>query len=100
MVNELVGRIAVEFCSVLLAQAEAPVSRWDGLTPVNQLRVIMGIFVVVILGIFLFIVIKAGSHMVKGFSAPANRLRTDSLPKEDDWAQKPLNELPDDFNGE
>lgn len=70
--------------------ASAPVL--DQLSPLNQLRVIMGLFVVIILGIFLFIVVKAGAHMVKGLSAPANRLRSDSAPPVDDWARKPLNE--------
>ena len=103
MVNDLANRLTLNFYSVLLAEVEAPVRKWEGLTPVNQLRVIMGLFVVVILGIFLFLVIKAGSHMVKGLSAPANRLRSNRLrsnstPQEDDWAQKPLNELPGDVD--
>jgi len=41
-------------------------------------------------------VIKAGSHMVKGLSAAANRLPSSSLPEEDDWASKPLNKQPED----
>ena len=82
----------------LLSEAEPAGTMLQRLTPLNQLRVIMGLFVVVMLGIFLFIVIKAGSHMVKGMSAPANRLRADSSPAQDDWARSPLNEvnLPDD----
>ncbi len=67
----------------------------EQLTPINQLRVIMGLFVVLFLGLFLFLVIKAGSHMVKGISAPANRLPVNTLPPEDDWAKRPLNELPE-----
>lgn len=78
------------------AQADSPQTLLQRLTPLNQLRVIMGLFVVIILGAFLFIVIKAGAHMVQGMSAPANRLKSNSLPSEDDWTNQPLNELPDD----
>ena len=67
----------------------------ERLSPLNQIRVITGLFVVIVLGLFLFLVIKAGSHMVKGFSAAANRLPSDSAPQEDDWAKKPLNEPAD-----
>ena len=81
---------------MLLAQAEKPKRMLQQLTPINQLRVIMGLFVVLFLGLFLFLVIKAGSHMVKGISAPANRLPSSTLPPEDDWAKRPLNEMPDD----
>ena len=82
----------------MLAESEPGGMMLERLSPLNQLRVIMGLFVVVILGIFLFIVVKAGSHMVKGMSAPANRLRSESPLAEDDWAKKPLNvaNLPDE----
>lgn len=62
------------------------------LSPEDQLRVIMGLFVIIFLGIFLYLIIKAGSHMVRGMSAPANRLPPNSLPADDDWTKKPLNE--------
>jgi len=80
---------------MLLAQVEEQKTMLQQLTPINQLRVIMGLFVVVILGVFLYIVIKAGSHMVKGFSAAADRLPASTLPPDDDWAKQPLNEMPD-----
>lgn len=92
----MVNRFAHECSSLaytLVAQAEGPLV--ERLSPFDQIRVIMGLFVVVILGVVLFIVIKAGAHMAKGMSAPANRLRSDSSPPEDDWARKPLNEVPD-----
>ena len=68
----------------------------ERLSPLNQLRVIVGLFAVVILGIVIFIVIKAGAHMAKGFSAAANRLSGNSLPDEHDWTNRPLIEAPDD----
>ncbi len=64
------------------------------LSPINQLRVTVGLFVVVVLGLVIFIVIKAGAHMFKGYAAAADRLPHDTVPSEDDWASKPLNELP------
>ena len=63
----------------------------ERLSPLDQIRVFTGLFTVIILGIVIFIVIKAGSHMVKGISAAANRLPSDSAPRLDDWADKPLN---------
>ena len=72
--------------------AEQSQTLMERLSPLNQIRVVTGLFVVLVLGLFLFLVIKAGSHMVKGFSAAANRLPSDSTPQEDDWAKKPLNE--------
>ena len=97
MVTELMGQYVASL-PTLIGEAESTDIMLQRLSPLNQLRVIMGLFAVVILGLVLYIVIKAGSHMVKGMSAPANRLRTDSLPAADDWARKPLNEfpLPDD----
>ena len=64
------------------------------LPPIDQIRVLVGLMAVVVLGLVIYMVIKAGSHMVRGFSAAAKRLPTDSLPREDDWADKPLNEPP------
>lgn len=88
---------------ILISQAgdevvgtEESTSVLERLTPLNQIRVIVGLFTVVVLGLVLFIVIKAGSHMVKGFSAAANRLPADSSPRENDWAEKPLNQQVDD----
>ena len=69
------------------ATADAPLKQ---LTPIDQIRVIVGLFVIIVLGVVLFIVIKAGSHMVKGLSAAANRLPQETVPNEDDWASKPL----------
>lgn len=74
----------------LLAQAEESTTGFEQLTPLNQLRVIVGLFVVVVLGIVIFLVIKAGSHMMKGYSAAARRLPPDSRPDEMDWAANPL----------
>jgi len=79
-------------CAVLFAQAERELTLLEQLTPLNQLRVIVGLFVVLILGLVIFIVIKAGTHMLTGLSAAANRLPSDSLPEEDDWVSRPLNE--------
>lgn len=73
---------AVEESSTLIEQ----------LSPMNQIRIFMGLFTIAVLGVVIFIVIKAGSHMVKGFSAAANRLPAKTLPNEDDWATKPLND--------
>lgn len=64
----------------------------EQLTPLDQIRVVVGLFVIVVLGLVIFIVIKAGSHMAKGFSAAANRLSPTTTPNEDDWASKPLND--------
>lgn len=81
--------------NVLLAQvSQQPKTLLERLSPINRLRAIAGLLVVLILGLVIFLVIKAGSHMFKGFSAAANRLPHDSLPKDDDWAVKPLNEPP------
>lgn len=65
---------------------------FDRLSPLDQVRVITGLFTILILGLVIFIVIKAGSHMVQGMSAAANRLPADSSPHRDDWANKPLND--------
>ena len=104
LVSDLVPSCLNVWTSVLLAETAAPATLLERLSPVNQLRVIMGLFVIVILGVVLFIVIKAGAHMVQGMSAAANRLRSDSAPAEDDWASKPLNESyrqsPDERNDE
>lgn len=78
------------------AQPERRSTLLEELSPLNQLRVIVGLFTVVILGLVIFIVIKAGSHMFRGFSAAAKRLPGDSIPNEDDWTNRPLNELLDD----
>ena len=74
--------------ALLLAQSE---TLFDRLGPLNRLRVIMGLVVVLILGVVIFIVIRAGAHMWLGYSAAANRLAKRSLPDEDDWANRPLN---------
>lgn len=64
----------------------------EQLTPLDQIRVVVGLFTIIVLGLVIFIVIKAGSHMAKGFSAAANRLSPTTTPNEDDWASKPLND--------
>ena len=66
------------------------------LTPFDQIRALVGLMAVLVLGLVIYMVIKAGSHMVRGFSAAARRLPADSLPREDDWATKPLNVEPSD----
>lgn len=76
------------------ADAERPRTMLEQLSPQNQLRVILGLFAVVILGVVIFMVIKAGAHMFRGFSAAANRLPHDTTPDEHDWAERPLNTLP------
>ena len=81
---------------LLWAAAERPQTLLEKLTPLNQIRVIVGLAAVLVLGLVIFLVIKAGSHMVKGLSAAANRLPSSSLPEEDDWASKPLNKQPED----
>ena len=81
----------------LLAEAESqPQTMMEQLTPINQIRVIVGLVTVIVLGLVLFLVIKAGSHMVKGMSAAAKRLPESSLPDTDDWADKPLNQQIDE----
>jgi len=70
------------------------------LSPINQIRVFTGLFTVIILGLVIFLVIKAGAHMWRGLSAAANRLPSDSVPGRDDWADKPLNEPPTDAAAE
>lgn len=92
MVSQVTRQCIVGIELVLAQAADSPQTMLQRLSPLNQLRVIMGLFVVVMLGLVLFIVIKAGAHMVQGMSAPADRLRGDSLPAQDDWASKPLNE--------
>ena len=66
------------------------------LGPLDQLRIIVGLVAILVLGLVLFMIIKAGSHMVRGLSAAANRLPANSLPNEDDWANTPLNPQHDD----
>lgn len=89
----------LSLASSLLAQAKEPKTGFDQLTPLNQLRVIVGLFVVVVLGIVIFLVIKAGAHMMKGFSAAARRLPPESRPIETDWAAHPLDEPEDRSDG-
>ena len=72
----------------LLAQSE---TLFDRLSPLNGLRVIMGLVVVLILGGVIFMVIRAGAHMLLGYAAAAKRLPRTSLPDENDWANRPLN---------
>ena len=76
----------------LLAQSE---TLFERLGPLNRLRVIAGLIVVLILGVVIFMVIRAGAHMVRGLSAAAQRLPKTSLPDEDDWAKRPLNSRAD-----
>ena len=68
----------------------------EQLSPLNQIRVFTGLFTVIVLGLVIFLVIKAGAHMWRGVSAAANRLPVESVPSRDDWADKPLNETPTD----
>lgn len=86
----------LERLPILLAEAARQPTLIERLSPLNQIRVIVGLGAVLVLGLVIFLVIKAGSHMVKGLSAAANRLPSSSLPAEDDWARKPLNQQPDD----
>ena len=85
----------LERLPLLFADVEQQQTLIQRLSPLNQIRVIVGLGTVLVLGVVLFLVIKAGSHMVKGFSAAANRLPSSSLPDQDDWADKPLNKPPD-----
>lgn len=62
-------------------------SIWNRLTPLDRLRVTVGLIVVLILGMFIMLIVKAGSHMAKGFAAAANRLPKSSVPDVDDWAR-------------
>ena len=86
----------VEQLPLFAEVAERQKTLIEQLSPIDQIRVIVGLFVVIVLGVVIFMVIKAGSHMVKGFAAAANRLPSVSQPDEDDWARKPLNEGPSD----
>jgi hypothetical protein len=86
----------LDWPNLFAAAIQRPMTLIERLSPLNQIRVIVGLFVVIVLGIVIFIVIKAGSHMVSGLSAAANRLPSSSVPKDDDWANKPLNQLPKD----
>jgi len=82
------GSIRIVVAAVwFLAQSE---TLFDQLGPLNRLRVIMGLVVVIILGVVIFMVIRAGAHMALGCSAAAKRLAKSSLPDEDDWANRPL----------
>lgn len=82
---------------LLFAEATSrPTTLIEQLSPLNQLRVIVGLFAVIILGFVIFLFIKAGSHMVKGLSAAANRLPSQSKVDDDDWANEPLNRPPND----
>lgn len=71
----------------LFAQSE---TLFEQLSPLNRLRVLMGLVLVLVLGVVIFMVIRAGAHMVRGFSAAARRLPKTSLPDPDDWARRPL----------
>ncbi len=82
------GDLVVFAFTSLVAQGETLFQR---LSPMNGLRVTMGLIVVLVLGVVLLMVIKAGAHMARGFSAAAKRLPENSLPNEDDWADRPLN---------
>ena len=94
-VTDVAARQSLAQAVVIAQAATDKTPPFQRLSPINQLRYVMGLFVIIILGIFLFIVIKAGSHMVRGMSAKANRLPHSSLPNEDDWAKKALNERPE-----
>ncbi len=83
------GRVGIVGAAAsLLAQSE---TLFDQLSPLNRLRVVMGLVVVLILGVVIFIVIRAGAHLWLGYSAAAKRLAKTSLPDEDDWVNRPLN---------
>ena len=77
----------------VLAQATESMTMLEQLSPFNQIRVFTGLFVVLVLGLVMFLVIKAGAHMAKGFGAAAKRLPTESRVDQDDWANKPLNDV-------
>ena len=88
VIPNLFSQTAVEIADDSGKPAVIPLQQ---LSEFNQIRVIVGLFTVVVLGLVIFIVIKAGSHMAKGFSAAADRLPSESSPNVDDWASKPLN---------
>ncbi len=82
------------------ADASEPGMLIERLSPLNQIRVFTGLFTVVVLGVVIFIVIKAGAHMARGLAAAANRLPHDSSPKQDDWADTPLVQQPADSDSD
>ena len=76
---------AVESEGSAVAGTGEPGMLIERLSPLNQIRVFTGLFTVIVLGVVIFIVIKAGAHMARGLAAAANRLPHDSSPKQDDF---------------